>query len=67
MKHGEIMNAEKIREGLRNLTSMYGEEGYIDFTAEPEFDFDNAGNTIDMVILIRPDKQYRIREIEFWV
>lgn len=66
LKRGDLFDVDKIREGLKNLTSMYGENGYIDFTAEPEFDFNDETKTIDLTLRLDPQKQYRIREIEFW-
>lgn len=66
LKRGEILDIEKIREGMRNLTSMYGEDGYIDFTAEPEFNIHEESRIIDMTIRLDLQKQYRIRKIEFW-
>jgi len=66
LKRGDILDLDKIRRGLRDLASMYGEDGYIDFTAEPVFQISEDRKVVDMTIRLDPQKQYRIREIEFW-
>ena len=66
LKRGDIFSVGALREGLKKLTSMYGEDGYIDFTAEPEFDINDESKVIDVTFRLDLQKQYRIREIEFW-
>jgi len=66
LRPGDLLDVDAIRKGLRDLTNLYGTEGYIDMTAEPEFKIDEATKIIDMTIRVDEQKQYRIREIEFW-
>ena len=65
LQRGELFDVERVRAGLRNLTLAYGREGYVDMTAEPEFKIDEARETIDMVLKIDQQTQYRVGRIEF--
>ena len=53
-----------IRAGLKNLTQVYALEGYVDMTAGPEFEIDEARGAIDMVLKIDQQAQYRVGSIE---
>jgi outer membrane protein assembly factor BamA len=65
LQTGELFDVENVRGGLRNLTLAYGREGYVDMTAEPDFQIDEAHETIDMVLKIDQQAQYRVGSIEF--
>jgi hypothetical protein len=65
MKPGEILDASRVRRGLKELTALYGSRGYIDMTPEPELDIDSDTAVIKMVIKIDEGKPYRIGKIEF--
>jgi outer membrane protein assembly factor BamA len=52
LQRGELFNVERVRAGLKNITLAYGREGYVDMTAEPDFQIDEAHETIDMVLKI---------------
>jgi outer membrane protein assembly factor BamA len=65
LQRGELFNVEKVREGIKNLTLVYGREGYVDMTAEPDLQIDEAHETIDMVLKIDQQVQYRVGNIEF--
>jgi hypothetical protein len=65
LQAGEILNADKLRAGLRNLTKTYGRFGFIDMTAEPEFKIDDLKKVIDITILIDEQKQYWLGAVEF--
>src|SRR5215468_1308508 len=65
LRPGDLLDVDAIRKGLRDLTNLYGTEGYIDMTAEPEFKIDEATKIIDMTIRVDEQKQYRIRESSF--
>jgi outer membrane translocation and assembly module TamA len=60
---GDLFSVENIRTGLDNLSRAYAREGYIDMTAEPVMDIDDAHHTIDMVIKIDQQTQYRVGTI----
>lgn len=65
LQRGELFDVERVRAGLRNLTLAYGREGYVDMTAEPDTQIDEAHETIDMVLKIDQQAQYRVGTIEF--
>jgi len=65
LQTGELFDVERVRGGLRNLTLAYGREGYVDMTAEPDLQIDEAHETIDMVLKIDQQAQYRVGSVEF--
>lgn len=65
LQRGELFDVERVRAGLRNLTAAYGRRGYVDMTVEPEFQIEDADNTIDMVLKLDRQAQYRVGSVEF--
>ncbi len=65
LQSGELFNVERVRAGLQNLTRAYEREGYVDMTVGPEAEIDQAHETIDMVLKIDQQAQYRVGSIEF--
>jgi len=65
LKQGDILNVDKLRKALKDYTSEYGRFGFIDFTAEPEFDIDDANKIINLTLRFDEQKQYYVRRIEF--
>jgi outer membrane protein insertion porin family len=65
LKQGDIMNVDKLRKALKDYTSEYGRFGFIDFTAEPEFDIDDAKKIINLTLRFDEQKQYYVRHIDF--
>ena len=65
LQRGELFNVERIRAGLENLTKVYAREGYVDMTPGPDFEIDEAHESIDMVVKIDQQAQYRVGSIEF--
>jgi outer membrane translocation and assembly module TamA len=65
LQKGELFNVESLRAGLKNLALAYGREGYVDMTTEPNFQIDDAHETIDLVLKIDQQAQYRVGTIEF--
>ena len=53
MTEGAIFDVEKLRKGMENLKKLYGEFGYIDFVAEPSFEF-REENRPRMAMVRRP-------------
>ena len=50
---------------MKDYTSVYGEYGFIDFTAEPDFDVDDANKIINITLKFDEQKQYYVRRIDF--
>jgi outer membrane protein insertion porin family len=65
LKPGDIFDADKIRKSLDTFRKLYGEYGYIDFTAEPSFDVDDATKTVNLALVLDQQKQFFVRRIEF--
>ncbi len=65
MKKGDIFNASKARESLDNFRKLYGEFGYINFTAVPQIDFNDKERLIDFSLDFEEDKQFFVRRVEF--
>jgi outer membrane protein insertion porin family len=65
MKDGDILNVDKLRKALKNYTDAYGQYGFIDFTAEPDFDIDDAAKKINLTLRFDEQKQYYVRRINF--
>ena len=65
LKQGDIFSAAKIRKALQDYTKAYGQYGFIDFTAEPQFDIDDASKRIDITLRFTEEKQYYVRRIDF--
>jgi outer membrane protein insertion porin family len=65
MKEGDILNVDKLRKALKNYTDAYGQYGFIDFTAEPDFDVDDATKKINLTLHFDEQKQYYVHRINF--
>ncbi len=65
LQRGELFSVEKVRSGLQNLALAYGREGYGDMTPEPDTEVDEDRKTIDLVVKIDQQVQYRVGSIEF--
>jgi outer membrane protein insertion porin family len=65
LKDGDIFSAAKIRKSMDDYRKAYGQFGFIDFTAEPEFDIDEASKKINITMRFDEQKQYYVRRIDF--
>lgn len=68
LKTGDLLRVDGLREGLRKLTRLYNGQGYIDMTAEPEFNIEDTKHVHVVHVLVRIDqeKQYHMGQIEIW-
>jgi outer membrane protein insertion porin family len=62
---GEIFNEERLRKSFDNLKKVYGSRGYINFTAVPLQDFDEAKKVVNLTINIDEDRQFYVNRIAF--
>lgn len=60
LQEGDIFAADKIRRSFDSLRQLYSSHGYIDFTAEPEFDIDEVNRRINLTLVLDQQIQYRI-------
>jgi len=65
LQRGELFSVEKVRFGLQNLALAYGREGYVDMTPEPDIEVDEDRKTVDLVVKVDQQVQYRVGSIEF--
>ena len=65
LQKGELFNVERVRTGLDNLTKAYLREGYVDMTPEPDTAVDDALRTVELVVKVDEQVQYRVGSIEF--
>lgn len=71
LNKGDIADGEKVSKGLfENLKKFYGQQGFIEYTAEPVPNFkDNPANPnegiVDFTVTIDEGKQFTLRRLEF--
>jgi outer membrane protein assembly factor BamA len=63
LRTGEIFSTERIRKGLEILKDRYGDEGYVDFTAVPLTDVDQARGNVSLTLELDEQRQYRIATV----
>jgi len=64
-KDGEYFNATAVGKGLENLRKAYGSLGYINFTAVPTPQPDDAKHVVNLDIEIDEGKAFTVSRIEF--
>ena len=64
MQSGDVFSTEKLGKGLKELSKLYGNFGYIDAVAEPEFD-PQADGKMNLTLNIDEGKQFFVRRIDF--
>ena len=62
---GEIFDVSKVRKSLENYQKLYGEWGFIDFSAAPDVNFDLDKKEINLTLDFNEGKQFFVRRIEF--
>lgn len=69
IRSGDVANGEKISKTLyEDLKAVYGEKGFIQYTAEiqPEFHYGpSVGGIVNFTITIDEGRRFRIRKISF--
>ncbi len=71
LNKGDVADGEKVTKGLfENLKKFYGQQGFIEYTAEPVPTFhDNPQNpnegVVDFTVTIEEGKQFTLRRLEF--
>jgi outer membrane protein insertion porin family len=65
MQPGDVFSTGKLRDGLKNLTKVYSQFGYIDYVAEPQIDIVPNSNKINLTLNADEGKQFFVRRIDF--
>jgi len=64
IKEGEVFNADKVRVSLNGYRKLYAAHGYIDFSAEPDFDVNDAERVVNLMLVLDQQTQFRIKEVD---
>jgi outer membrane protein insertion porin family len=65
MRKNDVFSTEKLRNGLKNLTKVYANFGYIDYAGEPDVEIEPNTNKINLTLNVDEGKQFFVRRIEF--
>lgn len=71
LNKGDVADGEKVTKGLfENLKKFYGQQGFIEYTAEPVPTFKDNPQTptegiVDFTVTIEEGKQFTLRRLEF--
>jgi outer membrane protein insertion porin family len=65
IKKGEIFSVAKVRKAIEDYTKLYGNFGFIDFTAVPDTEVDDSTKTINLTFAFDQQKQFFVRRIDF--
>lgn len=64
MQPGDVFNTDKMRIGLDALRSLYGTQGYINFTSVPDTQIDEVNRRVSLVIDVDQGRQFRVSGTE---
>lgn len=64
LREGDLFDIDDIRHGIETLTKLYGSDGYIDFTAVPQFAVNDADKLITLTVRLAEQAQYRVGKVE---
>jgi len=66
LREGDVANGEKIGKWLfDDLKSVYGEMGFIEYTAEPIPTFNRESGKVDFELVIEEGQRFKLSSIEF--
>ena len=65
LRTDEVFNETRLREGFEDLSKLYGNFGYVNFTPVPSYDFDDENKTVDLTINVDEDRQFFVNRINF--
>jgi len=65
LKPGDLFALAKVRKAIETYTKLYGQFGYINFTADPDIEPDNKRRLINLYLDFVEDKQFIVHRIEF--
>lgn len=65
MAPNDPFSTEKLRNGIKNLTKVYSQFGYIDYVGEPQIDVVPNSDKINLTVNVDEGKQFFVRRIDF--
>ncbi len=63
LKKGDVLNVDRIRKAIEQYTKLYGQFGFMDFTATPNFDIDRKNKVVNVTLRFSEEKPYYIHRI----
>jgi outer membrane protein insertion porin family len=63
LKQGDVLNVDRIRKAIEQYTKLYGQFGFMDFTATPNFDIDRKNKVVNVTLRFSEEKPYYIHRI----
>src|SRR5258708_19612242 len=60
LREGDILAVDKLHKSLKSYTDAYGQYGFIDFTAEPEFDINDDTKRITTTLKFDEQKPHYV-------
>jgi len=63
LKQGDVLNVDRIRKAIEQYTKLYGQFGFMDFTAVPNFDIDRQNKVVNVTLRFSEEKPYYIHRI----
>lgn len=64
LRDGAIFDLGKLRQGVENLVKMYHPLGYINITASPNVETDEANQRISVTFDLEEDKKFTVNKVE---
>jgi outer membrane protein insertion porin family len=65
MQQGDVFSTEKLSKGFTELRKLYGQFGYINFVAEPDFDIQPGSDRLNLTLTFDEGQQFFVRRIDF--
>ncbi len=65
MKTGDVFDISKMRKAIDNLTKLYGEFGFINFTADPDPEPNRKKHIVNLTLDFNEGKQFFVHRISF--
>ena len=62
---GQVYNETALRNGFDNLKKLYGQRGYVNFSAVPVQDLDEDKKLVNLTINVDEDRRFTVNRIAF--
>jgi hypothetical protein len=63
LRHGEIVDVSKIRQGMMSMEAFYGSKGFIDAFPDPSSAYDEKNSLVNILMKMDEGKQYHVRTL----
>jgi outer membrane protein insertion porin family len=62
---GQVYNETALRNGFDNLKKLYGQRGYVNFSAVPVQDLDEEKKLVNLTVNVEEDRRFTVNRIAF--